>query len=84
MVLEGLITALIIGAVAGWLAGLVMKGSGFGLIGDIVVGILGALVASWIFPALGLSLGDGWVGAILSAAVGAILILAVIKLIRRA
>jgi uncharacterized membrane protein YeaQ/YmgE (transglycosylase-associated protein family) len=84
MALEGLIAALIIGAVAGWLAGLFVKGSGFGLIGDIVVGILGAVVASWIFPALGLSLGGGWVGAILSAAIGAILILVVVKLVKRA
>jgi uncharacterized membrane protein YeaQ/YmgE (transglycosylase-associated protein family) len=84
MALDGLIAALIIGAVAGWLAGVLVKGSGFGLIGDIIVGILGALVAGWIFPALGLSLGGGWVGAILSAAIGAILILVVVKLIKRA
>ena len=50
MGLEALIVALIIGAVAGWLAGFVVKGRGFGLIGDIVVGIVGALVANWLFP----------------------------------
>jgi uncharacterized membrane protein YeaQ/YmgE (transglycosylase-associated protein family) len=63
---------------------MLVKGSGFGLIGDMIVGILGALLAGWILPAVGLSLGGGWVGAILSAAIGAILILVVVKLIKRA
>jgi uncharacterized membrane protein YeaQ/YmgE (transglycosylase-associated protein family) len=62
MGIEGLIVALIIGAIAGWLAGMVVKGGGFGLIGDIVVGIIGAIVASWLFPTLGWSLGGGWIG----------------------
>jgi uncharacterized membrane protein YeaQ/YmgE (transglycosylase-associated protein family) len=81
---ESLIVALIIGAVAGWLAGVVVKGGGFGLVGDIVVGIVGALLASWIFPALGVSLGTGWIGSILSAAIGAIILLVIIKLVKRA
>ena len=84
MGLEGLVVALIIGAIAGWLAGTVVKGSGFGLIGDIIVGILGALVAGWIFPTVGLSLGGGWSGAILSSTIGAIFILVIAKLIKRA
>ncbi len=84
MGLEGLVVALIIGAIAGWLAGTVVKGSGFGLIGDIIVGILGALVAGWIFPTVGLSLGGGWIGAILSSTIGAIFILVIVKLIKRA
>ena len=83
MGLEGLIVALIIGAVAGWLAGQVVKGGGFGLIGNIVVGIIGAVVAGWLFPTLGWSLGGGWIGSILSAAIGAILVLVVVKLVRR-
>jgi uncharacterized membrane protein YeaQ/YmgE (transglycosylase-associated protein family) len=84
MGLEALIMALVIGAVAGWLAGVVVKGGGFGLVGDIVVGIIGALVAGWLFPTLGLNLGGGWIGAILSSAIGAIFVLVIIKLIRRA
>jgi len=84
MGLEGLVVALIIGAIAGWLAGTVVKGSGFGLIGDIIVGILGALVAGWIFPTVGLSLGGGWIGAILASTIGAIFILVILKLIKRA
>jgi uncharacterized membrane protein YeaQ/YmgE (transglycosylase-associated protein family) len=81
---EALIVALVIGAVAGWLAGVVVKGGGFGLVGDIIIGIIGAVVAGWLFPMLGVSLGGGWIGAILSAAVGAIIVLVIIKLIRRA
>ena len=84
MGLEALVVALIVGAIAGWLAGTVVKGSGFGLIGDIIVGILGALVAGWIFPTVGLSLGGGWIGAILSSTIGAIFILVILKLIKRA
>ena len=53
----GIIAALIIGAIAGWLAGLIVRGAGFGLIGNIVIGIIGALVASWLLPQLGVSLG---------------------------
>ena len=75
---------LIIGAIAGWLAGLVMKGGGFGLVGDIIVGIVGAVVAGFLFPALGVSLGGGIVGAIIAAAIGAIILLAIIKVAKRA
>jgi uncharacterized membrane protein YeaQ/YmgE (transglycosylase-associated protein family) len=84
MTLETILIVLIIGAVAGWLAGVVMKGGGFGLVGDIVVGIIGALVASWLFPTLGLSLGGGLLGAIISATLGAIIVLLVVKLLKRA
>ena len=84
MGLEGLIIALVIGAIAGWLAGVVVKGGGFGLLGDIVVGIIGSLVAGWLFPRLGVSLGGGWIGAILSSTLGAIIVLLVLRIIRRA
>jgi uncharacterized membrane protein YeaQ/YmgE (transglycosylase-associated protein family) len=84
MGLEGLIIALVIGAIAGWLAGLIVKGGGFGLLGDIVVGIIGSLVAGWLFPRLGVSLGGGWIGAILSSTLGAIIVLLVLRIIRRA
>ena len=75
---------LIIGAVAGWLAGIIMKGTGFGLIGDIVIGILGAVVAGYLFPRLGLNIGSPIVGEIVGAVIGACLLLLVARLIRRA
>ena len=84
MDLTALIITLVIGAVAGWLAGQVVKGSGYGLIGDIVVGIVGALVAGWLFPRVGLSLGGGIIGAILAATIGAVIVLVIIRLVKRA
>jgi uncharacterized membrane protein YeaQ/YmgE (transglycosylase-associated protein family) len=83
MTVEAIIIFLIVGAVAGWLAGVVMKGFGFGLIGNIIIGIIGAAIASWLFPRLGISLGGGIVGAIIAATVGAILLLFVIGLVKR-
>lgn len=83
MELESIIILLIVGAVAGWLAGVIMKGFGFGLIGNIVVGIVGAAIASWLFPRLGVSLGAGLVGAIISATIGAVILLFVIGLVKR-
>lgn len=84
MTVEGLIILLIVGAVAGWLAGVIMKGFGFGLIGNIIVGIVGAAIASWLFPRLGISLGGGIVGAIIAATIGAIILLFIIGLVKRA
>jgi uncharacterized membrane protein YeaQ/YmgE (transglycosylase-associated protein family) len=83
MALETLLVWLVVGAVAGWLAGLIVKGYGFGLIGNIVVGIIGAVIAGWLFPKLNIPLGTGWVGAIISSAIGAIILLVVVGLIRR-
>lgn len=79
---QALIIWLIIGAVAGWLAGQIMTGGGFGLVGNIVVGIVGAFVAGWLFPQFW-PLG-GMVGAIVHAALGAIIVLFVVGLIKRA
>jgi uncharacterized membrane protein YeaQ/YmgE (transglycosylase-associated protein family) len=79
-----LLVFLLVGAVAGWLAGLIVRGFGFGLIGNIVVGIIGALVAGYLFPRLGVGLPAGIIGEILSAAVGAVIVLVIIGLIRRA
>lgn len=72
IMLTSLIVALVIGAIAGWLAGLLVQGTGFGLLGDIFVGIVGAMITSMLFPKLGigLTLGGGIVGAILAAAIG--------------
>ncbi len=80
----GIIAALVIGAVAGWLAGQIVKGGGFGLIGDIIVGIVGAFIAGFLFPTLGVNLGGGWIGAIIASTIGAIILLVIIKMIRRA
>jgi uncharacterized membrane protein YeaQ/YmgE (transglycosylase-associated protein family) len=83
MTLEGLIIWLIVGAIAGWLAGLIVKGYGFGLIGNIVVGIVGALIAGWLLPRLGIVIGGGFVSAIINALIGAVILLVIIGLIRR-
>jgi len=79
-----LLAAIIIGAIAGWLAGLVVRGAGFGLIGNIVIGIIGALVASYVLPALHIDLASGTLGAILDATIGAVIVLVILSLIRRA
>lgn len=84
MDLTSLIVFLLIGAVAGWLAGQIIKGGGFGLIGNIIVGIIGAFVGGWLFPTLGITLGGGIIGAILSATIGAVILLFVIGLIKKA
>jgi uncharacterized membrane protein YeaQ/YmgE (transglycosylase-associated protein family) len=83
MSLETLLIWLFIGAVAGWLAGVIVKGFGFGLVGNIVVGIVGAFIGGWLFGALGIGASYGIVSAILGATVGAVVLLLVIKLLRR-
>jgi len=80
----GLLGAIIIGAIAGWLAGKIVHGAGFGLVGNIVVGIIGALVAGWLLPQLHIVLATGTIGSILDATVGAVIVLVVLSLIRRA
>jgi uncharacterized membrane protein YeaQ/YmgE (transglycosylase-associated protein family) len=80
---ESLIVMILVGVVAGWIAGQVVRGGGFGLVGDLVVGVVGALIAGWLFPRLGFSLGGGLVAEILSAAIGAIILLLLIRVIRR-
>ena len=74
---------ILIGLVAGWLAGALVKGGGFGVIGDIVVGVLGALFGGWLFRQLGVSTGGGLGWAILVATVGAIVLIVLLRLIRR-
>ncbi|MBR0697231.1 GlsB/YeaQ/YmgE family stress response membrane protein [Bradyrhizobium lablabi] len=80
----GIIAALVIGAIAGWLAGQIVRGAGFGLLGNIVVGIVGALVAGWLLPQLGVSLGSGTIRDIVNATIGAVIVLVILSLIRRA
>ncbi len=83
MDITSIVIFLVVGAIAGWLAGVVMKGGGFGLVGDIVVGIVGAVIGGWLFGVFGITAG-GLVGAIITAFVGACVLLFVIRLIKKA
>ena len=83
MALESLIIFLLIGALAGWLAGVIVKGYGFGLIGNMLIGVVGSFVGNWLFGRLGLFHGDGLLGEIIGATVGAVVLLLLIRLIRR-
>jgi uncharacterized membrane protein YeaQ/YmgE (transglycosylase-associated protein family) len=78
----GLIAFLFIGAIAGWLAGTLMKGGGFGLFGNIVVGIIGAVIGGYVFGLLGISTG-GMIGAIVTATIGAAILLFFVGLIKK-
>jgi uncharacterized membrane protein YeaQ/YmgE (transglycosylase-associated protein family) len=80
---ESILVILLVGLVAGWLAGKIVQGTGFGLIGDICIGIIGAFIASWLFPKLGIHLGTtGLVSQIIYATLGAIILLLVLRLVR--
>jgi uncharacterized membrane protein YeaQ/YmgE (transglycosylase-associated protein family) len=81
---HSLIAWLIIGAIAGWLAGTFVKGGGFGLIGDIIVGIIGAFVGGWLAGVFHIHIGGGWISTILTAAGGAIVLLIILRAVRRA
>ena len=82
MGIESLFVILLIGALAGWLAGLMIKGSGFGLIGNIVVGILGAVLGSFLFGLLGIASG-GFLGAIIIATIGAVILLYAVSVLKK-
>lgn len=81
---QGLIVALIIGVIAGWLAGKVLKGTGFGLIGDLIIGIVGSFIGAWLWDALRLPPVGGawWINAIVTSTIGAIVLLVVLRLLR--
>ena len=79
---ESILVILFVGIVAGWLAGKVVRGAGFGLLGDLVIGIVGAFIATLLFPRLGIHLGSGIVSEIISSALGAIILLLIVGLIR--
>jgi uncharacterized membrane protein YeaQ/YmgE (transglycosylase-associated protein family) len=79
---ESLIVILFVGLVAGWLAGKIVRGTGFGIIGDILVGIAGAFVASFLFPKLGIHIGTGLISEIIYSAIGAIVLLLIVRLVR--
>jgi len=80
----GLIWWCVVGLVAGWLAGKVMKGGGFGIVMDIVIGIIGALIGGWIFGMLGVFRGHGLIGSIIVAFIGAVILLWLARLIKKA
>jgi uncharacterized membrane protein YeaQ/YmgE (transglycosylase-associated protein family) len=79
---QSLLIILFVGLVAGWLAGQFVQGTGFGLMGDLVVGLLGALIGSWLLPQLGIHLGTGLISAIINATIGAVLLLLIVRLVR--
>src|SRR6266446_432266 len=79
---EGLLVILLVGLVAGWLAGKIVQGTGFGLIGDPIIGIVGAFIGDWLLPQIGIHLGTGIVSAIVNATIGAVLLLLVVRLFR--
>lgn len=83
MDIQTLLIILAIGAVAGWLAGVIMKGGGFGLLGDIVIGIIGAFIGGFLFSFLGISAG-GLIGQIITATVGAVVLIFVLRLVKKA
>lgn len=80
---ESIVIILVVGLIAGWLAGKIVQGTGFGLIGDLAIGIVGAFIASWLFPRLGIALGAGIIRSIIDATIGAIILLVIIRLVRR-
>ncbi len=84
MAAQGLIIWLIIGGVAGWLAGLIVRGGGYGIIGDIVVGIIGSVLFGWLFGASGMAVGSGIIGSIVAATIGAVILILVLRLVTRA
>lgn len=83
MSLLSILIWIVVGAVAGWLAGLVMRGAGFGLVGNIIVGIIGAVVAGFLLPRIGIAIGGNIIAQILNAFIGAVIVLFVIGLMRR-
>lgn len=84
MSLTSLLWFLLIGLIAGWLAGRVMRGGGYGVIGDMIIGVIGALLGGWLFGRLGISAGGGLIGALITAFIGAVLLIFLLRIIRRA
>ena len=83
MGLGGIVFLVIIGLVAGWLAGLIYKGSGFGLLGNLVVGVIGSFLGKFLFRAIGISISRGLIGELIPALAGALVLLFVIHLIKK-
>jgi len=79
---ETLLVIILVGIVAGWLAGRIVQGSGFGIVGDLIIGVLGAFFGTWLFAQMGIHFASGLVAAIVSATFGAVVLLLLIRLIR--
>ena len=80
----GLITWIVVGLIAGWLAGQVMKGGGYGVLVDIILGVLGGILGGWIFGMLGIWRGGGIIGSLIVAFIGAVILVAITRLVKRA
>src|SRR6516225_7700608 len=80
----GILAWIVVGLIAGWLAGQVMKGGGYGMVADIILGLLGGVLGGWIFEKLGVSTGDGMVGSIIVAFIGAVILVGITRLLKRA
>lgn len=80
----GIIAWIVVGLIAGWLAGVVMKGGGYGVLVDIILGIVGGIVGGWIFGMLGIWHGGGMIGSIIVAFIGAVILVGITRLIKRA
>ena len=78
---ESLLIILGVGLIAGWLAGQIVQGTGFGIVGDLIIGIVGAFIGSWLLPQLGIHLGSGIIAAIINATIGALILLLIIRLV---
>lgn len=78
---QSIIVILVVGVVAGWLAGTIVRGAGFGLIGDLLVGVIGAFVGDWLLPRVGIHLGAGIISLIINATIGAVVLLIIIRLV---
>lgn len=79
---ESILVIIVVGIIAGWLAGLIVQGTGLGVIGDLIIGIVGAFIGDWVLPRVGIHLGTGIVSAIINATIGAIILLLLIRLVR--
>jgi uncharacterized membrane protein YeaQ/YmgE (transglycosylase-associated protein family) len=79
---ESLLIILVVGLIAGWLAGQIVQGTGFGLIGDLIIGVAGAFVGGWLLPQLGIQLGSGTISAIIDATIGAVILLLIMRMVR--
>lgn len=84
MAVETILIWILVGAIAGWLAGLVVRGFGFGLVGNIIVGIVGAFLGGWLFGTLGIAIGAGIINTIFTAFIGAVVLLLIVRVLKRA
>jgi uncharacterized membrane protein YeaQ/YmgE (transglycosylase-associated protein family) len=80
----GFLAWIVVGLIAGWLAGQVMKGGGYGMVVDIILGLVGGLLGGWLFGQLGISAGSGMIGSIIVAFVGAVILVGITRLLKRA